>query len=644
MKLTTIVFLVFWCVGLMSAQDNSNADSVKTYLLKEIVVSATKTSAPKFTIASSVSVIDSAEIANSNKTTAMELLQNQYGISFTSQGGRGNLSQIYIRGGEPRHTLVQLDGIEMNMPNDPNNVFDFTDLSTDNIERIEILRGPQSTLYGADALSGVINIISKKGNGRPSISFLTEGGTYNSYKGMMNISGSKEIFNFSISLSREKIDGFSSANLKFGNTEKDGSSRYNINSRIGLSLTKNFSLNLYALFTKAETNFDQFGGKFGDDPTYIYNLEQGAYKLEGNLSLLDGLWSQKFGISFIKNLRKYKFDPSTFNTATSRSFYDGRKTKIEWQNNFKITNNLITLGMETEQETANSDYLWYNNSFSFKSILPESKMRTTGIYVQDQINVENKLYTSVGIRYDNHQKFGSIVTYRIAPAYIFWKSSTKIKFTYGTGFKAPSLFNLFDPAFGNQDLNPEKSKGWDAGIEQYLFNSNLFLGLTYFSNSFENLFGTDNNFRTINIGKAETKGIEFYATYKPNKKIRFNFNYTYTNSKNKDVNSTEYNLELLRRPQNKATISFDYKLNSIFNIYSDISYFDIRIDKNFSTYPIQRVTLESYILSNLSVNAKIFKNFTIFGKLNNLFNTDYEEVYGYGTAKRSGYFGLKINL
>ena len=177
-----------------------------------------------------------------------------------------------------------------------------------------------------------------------------------------------------------------------------------------------------------------------------------------------------------------------------------------------------------------------------------------------------------------------------------------------------------------------------------MFNSNLFLGLTYFSNSFENLFGTDNNFRTINIGKAETKGIEFYATYKPNKKIRFNFNYTYTNSKNKDVNSTEYNLELLRRPQNKATISFDYKLNSIFNIYSDISYFDIRIDKNFSTYPIQRVTLESYILSNLSVNAKIFKNFTIFGKLNNLFNTDYEEVYGYGTAKRSGYFGLKINL
>jgi len=644
MKILTYFFLVSCCIFNLSAQDNSKTDSVKTYLLKEIVVSATKTNAPKFTVASSISIIDSSEIANSNKTTVMELLQNQYGVSFTSQGGRGNLSQIYIRGGNPGHTLIQIDGIEMNMPNDPNNIFDFTDLSTDNIERVEILRGPQSTLYGADALSGVINIISKKGNGKPKFSFLTEGGTYNSYKGMMNISGSNNSFNYSVSLSREKTNGFSSADLKFGNTEKDASARYNINSRLGLSVSKNFSLNLFTLFTKAETNFDQFGGNFGDDPTYIYNLEQGAYKLEGDLSLLDGLWSQEFGVSFIKNLRKYKFDPSSFNPASSRSLYDGRKIKIEWQNNFQFTNNLFTLGMETEQEMANSDYLWYNNSFAFSSILPESKMRTTGIYLQDQINFENKIYASVGIRYDNHEKFGSVVTYRIAPAFIFWKTSTKIKFTYGTGFKAPSLFNLFDPTFGNQNLKPEKSKGWDIGIEQYLLNSDLLVGVTYFSNIFDNLFGTDSHFKTINIGKAETNGAEFYLTYRYGNKLKLNLNYTYTNAKNKDVNSPEFEMELLRRPQHKATLSADYKLNSIFNIYSDISYIDIRIDKNFSLFPSQRVLLGSYILANLSVNVKVFSNLIIFGKLSNIFNSDYEEVFGYGTAKRSGYLGLKINL
>ena len=644
MKNFFLVFFFFCFIVQLSAQDNSKADSVKTYLLNEIVVSATKTSAPIFTVANSISVIDSAEIANSNKSTISELIQNQYGVSFTSQGGRGNLSQVYLRGGDPGHTLVEIDGIEMNMTNDPNNVFDFTDISTDNIERVEILRGPQSTLYGADALAGVINIITKKGIGKPRISFLTEGGTFNSYKGLLSLSGAKNNFDYSVSFSREKTDGFSSADIKFGNTEKDGSSRYNIYSRLGLSVSENFKLNLLTLFTKAESSFDQFGGNFGDDPTYIYNLEQGAYRLEGNLSLLDGTWSQKFGISFTKNLRKYKFDPSVFNPATSRSLYDGRRTKIDWQNNFQFNNNLFTLGMETEHEKANSDYLWYNNSFSFNSILPNSQIRTTGIYLQDQINFKNNLYTSVGIRYDNHQKFGSVFTYRIAPAYIFWKTSTKIKFTYGTGFKAPSLFNLFDPAFGNQNLQPEKSKGWDVGIEQYLLDSNLLLGITYFSNTFDNLFGTDNNFKTVNIGKAETNGLEFYATYKPVNNLKLNFNYTFTNSINKDINSTEFDLELLRRPQNKATFSADYKLNSVFNIYSDISYIDTRVDKDFSLFPINRVLLKSYILANLSVNAQIYSNINIYGKLNNVFNSDYEEVFGYGTAKRSGYLGLKINL
>ncbi len=640
------VFFVLSVSIIVSAQKKSaqKNDSLKTYLLKEVVVTATKTKTPKFTVASSISVIDSKEISNSNKTTILDLLSNQYGVSITSQGGRGNLSQVYLRGASPGYTLVQIDGIEMNMPNDPNNVFDFTDLAVDNIEKVEILRGPQSTLYGADALAGVINIITKKGKGKPSFSFLTEGGSYNSYKGLMSLSGSRNNFNYSFSFSREKTDGFSSADSKFGNTEKDGSSRYNINSRLGLKVTDNFALNLFAHFTKAETNFDQFGGRFGDDPTYIYNLEQGAYKLEGSLSLLNGQWTQKFGVSIIKNLRKYRFDPSAFNPAASRSFYDGRKTKYEWQNNFKFNNNLLTFGVETEQERANSDYLWYNNSFTFRSVLPEKELRTTGVYAQDQFNILNNLFASAGIRYDNHEKFGSVFTFRIAPAYIIWETSTKIKFTYGTGFKAPSLFYLFDPTFGNDKLNPEKSRGWDLGFEQYLLDTKLLLGAAYFSNTFDNLFGTDSNFKTVNIGKATTNGVEFYLTYKPNSKLKVNANYTYTNSKNKDVNSAEFNLALLRRPVNKATLVFNYNLNSNINLNTDINYVDARIDKDFSSFPAKRILLQSYILVNFAVNIRMIHNLKLYGRIVNLFNTDYEEVFGYGTAKRSGYVGLKINL
>ena len=624
------------------AQDN--ADSLKSYLLKDVVVTATKTKTPKFTVASSISVIDSNEIANSNKNTILELLNNQYGVSITSQGGRGNLSQIYLRGASPGYTLVQIDGIEMNMPNDPNNVFDFTDLSVDNIEKVEILRGPQSTLYGADALAGVINIISKKGNGKPRISFLTEGGSYSSYKGLMNLSGSYNNFNYSFSLSREKTDGFSSADVRFGNTEKDGSSRYNINSRLGLKVSDNFSVNLFTHFTKAESKLDQFGGKFGDDPTYFYNLEQGAYKLQSNLALLDNKWTQNFSVSFIKNFRKYRFDPSSFNPATSRSFYNGRKTKIEWQNNFNLNNNLLTFGIETENEQANSDYLWFNNNFSFSSVLPQKEIRTTGIYAQDQITASNNIFVSAGIRYDEHEKFGSVVTYRIAPAYIIWETSTKVKFTYGTGFKAPSLFYLFDPTFGNQNLEPEKSKGWDLGIEQYLYDTKLLIGLTYFSNTFENLFGTDINFKTINIGKAKTNGIELFLTYKPNSRFGIKGSYTFTNSKNKDNKSSEFDLQLHRRPQNKGTISIDYNVSSKINLNSDISYIDSRIDKDFSSFPAKRKMLNSYILVNLSLNVNLIQNLKLYGRVVNLFNEEYEEVFGYGTAKRSGFVGVKFNF
>ncbi|MCH7827407.1 MAG: TonB-dependent receptor, partial [Bacteroidetes bacterium] len=431
-------------VRLGSARQADNIDSVKTYLLKEIVVTATKTAVPEYELASSISVIDSSTISNSNSSTVLDLLQSQYGVSISHQGGRGSISQVYLRGGNPDFTLVQVDGIEMNMPNDINNTFDFTDLSVDNIDRIEILRGPQSTLYGSNAISGVINIITKKGSGKPKLSISLEGGSYNSYKGMALLRGSVKKLNYSLSLSREKTDGFSSANVRFGNNERDGSARYNINSRIGLTLKNNINIDLFVHFTKANSDLDQFGGKFGDDPTYIYNLEQGAYKLRGKLLLLNDKWEQTFSVSFLKNLRRYNFDNTS---ARSRSFYDGRRVKFSWQNNFNLKNNLITIGAETEVESVISDYFYlgkFPGAVPFISPFPKKTLRTTGVYLQDQINLGGKFFSSVGLRYDTHENFSSVLTFRIAPAYIIWQTGTKIKFTYGTGFKAPSLTNLFD--------------------------------------------------------------------------------------------------------------------------------------------------------------------------------------------------------
>ncbi|MGA8263770.1 MAG: TonB-dependent receptor, partial [Ignavibacteriaceae bacterium] len=455
--------------------------------------------------------------------------------------------------------------------------------------------------------------------------------------------------NYSLALSKFKTDGFSAADKKFGNTEKDGTDNYNASARIGYEISKNFNLNFFGRFTKANTSLDQTGGLYGDDPTYKYNLEEGAYRLEGNLKLFDGEWNQKFGISFTKNLRKYKFDVTQNNPAESRSNYDGKRLRFDWQNNVQLySDNILIFGFETENESASS-YYYYYNILSLRpapsiSKFPEQNIQTTGIYLEDQFKIDNSFFGSIGARYDKHEKFGSVVTFRIAPAYVFWSTGTKIKATYGTGFKAPSLFYLFDPAYGNPNLSPEKSEGWDAGVEQYLFGYSLTAGITYFQNTFTDLFGFDSNFKTININKSETKGLEVYVQAKPASDISLNANYTYTDSKDLSKGSADENLPLLRRPKHKAAITVNYNFTKSINAGAEAIMVGKRDDKDFSTYPATRITLDSYTLLNASATYKVNDLIQLYGRLVNILDSSYEEIYGYGTAGRSGYLGLKISF
>ncbi|MHB8851882.1 MAG: TonB-dependent receptor plug domain-containing protein [Ignavibacteriaceae bacterium] len=620
-------------------------DSSKIFRMSEIVVTATRTKIPAIEAASSITVIDSTEIAALNKRSVFGLLKDQYGVSFTQQGAPGSLSYVYLRGADPGQTLVLLDGIALNMTNDPDNTYDFANLPVENIERIEILRGPQSTLYGSNALGGVINIITKEGSGKPKFFLSAEGGSYNSYNADAGFDGSLDKFNYSLTYSRFKSDGFSSASSKYGNTEKDGTSNYNISSRFGETFSSNFNLNFFAHFTKAQTALDQHGGFEGDDPTFVYNTEEQSYRTVGDLSLLGGIWDQTFSVSFYRNVRKYNFDSTLFNPASSNSLYDGNKIDLNWQNNLKLSNNLISLGVDEEKEIAISDY-FYNSSVygNFNSIFPQNSATTFGIYIQDQLNEGKSFFSSFGVRYDKHSRFGSVITYRIAPAYVFWKTGTKIKATFGTGFKAPSLFYLFDPAYGNINLKPEKSTGWDVGIEQFLFQDKLDAGLNYFDNSFTDLFGFDNNFRTINVDKAETKGVEFYVSAKLIENIDLKFNYTYTDAKDLSNNSPDKNLPLLRRPKNKLGFNADYNFLEKVNANIEIIYVGERDDKDFNQYPVPRVKLPDYTLVNLSASYNFTKVVQFYGRIDNLFNKYYEDVLGYATPGQSEYLGIKLNF
>jgi len=639
-----ILLVLFFPILILS----QSRDSLKNYQLQDIVVTATRTENSIKDLANSISVIDSAEISDRNKITVFDLLKDEYGLSYTSQGGANKLASVYIRGANSNHTLVLVDGIELNMTNDPGNTYDFSFLPTDNVSRIEVLRGPQSTLYGSNAMAGIINIITQKGFGPPEFSFSAEGGSYGTYRALADVSGSIENFNYSVALSRFKTEGFSSASSNYGNTEKDGSDNYNLTSRFGLNILHNegafdnLDFNLFYRFSKGNSDYDQWGGLHGDDPTFVFHEQETAVRGEVAAGLLNGFWKTTLGVSFFRNVRKYSFDSTTYNQYSSNSFYDGNRVKFDWQNNFQLTEwNLFTFGIESQNEEANSNYYSYSFYGPYISLFPSNRSYTTGLYLQDQIKTGN-LFAAIGVRTDKHNLFGTVTTYSIAPAYLISGTGTKFKFTYGTAFHSPSLFDLFDPAYGNTTLKPETNTGWDIGIEQYLDNNKDAVGITYFSNQFRNLFGYDSNYRTINIGKAETHGVELYSTVKVTAEFKFKLNYTFL--KSNELEGPDQGLPLIRRPEGKLGLvlfnTFGTKLNTTF----ELSYLNSRYDDNFSSYPTVRVKLNPYTLVNVSASYRIFTNLDIYGRIDNLFNTAYEEIYGYGVPALSGYLGFKLIL
>jgi vitamin B12 transporter len=621
-----------------------------------VVITATRTENPLKDLANSISLIDSAEISARNKLVVFDLLKEEYGINYTSQGGANKLASIYIRGGNANHTLILVDGIELNMTNDPGNSYDFSFLPTDNVEKIEVLRGPQSTLYGSNAMAGVINIITQKGYGSPKFSLSAEGGSYGTYRGLADVSGSIDNFNYSVALSRFKTEGFSSASSNYGNTEKDGSDNYNLTSRFGLNILQNSGIidnldfNLFYRFSKGSSAYDQWGGLHGDDPTYVFHEQETALRGEANANLFNGFWKTTLGVSFFRNVRNYSFD-STITYPyelmmgypyASTSFYDGNKFKYDWQNNLQLTDwNLFTFGIEYQTEQANSDYYSISSYGPYVSLFPSNYAYTSGIYLQDQVRAGN-LFAVIGVRTDKHNLFGTVNTYSIAPAYFIPETGTKIKFTFGTAFHSPSLFDLFDPAYGNAALKPEKNTGWDAGMEQYLYNNQIAVGITYFSNQFENLFGYDSNYRTINIDKAETHGVEFYSTVEVTANTKFKLNYTFL--KSNELSGPDQNMPLVRRPENKIGFVLFNTFGNQLNTTVELVYVSKRFDDNFSGYIPVRITLKPYTLVNVSASYTLFSYLDIYGRIDNLFNTAYEEIYGYGVPALSGYLGFKLLL
>ncbi|MCX5806186.1 MAG: TonB-dependent receptor [Proteobacteria bacterium] len=618
------------------------AQGLQTYSLDKIVVTATRVETPAEEVASSISIVTSKEIEDKKQPIVLDILRGLPGVDVTQTGGLGRTSSIYMRGANPEHTLVLIDGMEVNDVMHFGRLYDFSDLTIDNIERIEVLRGPQSTLYGSGAIGGVINIITKKGAGKPKFFVSGEGGSYNTYRESAGLEGSLKNFHYSLGASHINSKGISSANRGDGNIETDGYDNMSLSSRFGFSLGEYVNTDFVVHYTKARSDIDNGGGIGGDDINNIYRVVQLLLKGKVDITLYDGKWMQS--IEFATNTNdRTNFNPQDFQHPldAERASYNGRLDKIGWQHVVEVhRTNTLTFGVEYKEETGKSDYRWISAWGPGTSLFPEKSAHNTGYYIQDQIRLGEQFFGTIGMRLDDHSEIGSKITYRIAPAYFIKQTGTKIRGTYGTGERAPSLYQLYAPAtvwspVGNANLKPEESKGWDFGIDQDFFHEKVTLGITYFNNTFKNLIDFDNALGYVNIGKARTDGVEFSTRIKARDDLILDFSYTYMDTENQDTDES-----LLRRPKNKFSADANYSFSEKGSVNLRILYTGQRRD--WMPYPSSGI-VGGHTLVNAAAKYNITKQIQLFGRIENLLNRKYQEVHGYGTPGFSMYGGFKVD-
>ena len=646
-KASGVVLVVILLFSNLFSQENSEKEKKAPPLQHKITVTATRIETSTREVSSSVTVISREELERTKKTTLLQALDEIMGLTVIQNGPAGSAASALIRGGNSEHTLILMDGVELNDPISPARSFDLAHVTLESIERIEVLRGPQSTLYGSDALSGVINIITRKGQDETRFSLLSSGGTYGTFASNTGVSGGSGKIHYSLGASYLRSDGFSAAGSSYeGNEEKDGYQNLTLSGRLGYCISDSLELDFILRRTETRSELDNFGGAYGDDPNSTQKNQTLFLKSQVRALLLKNRWEQKFSFSFVDYDRRHENPVDEAHPFDSEEgFFKSSLVSLDWQNNlFLHQTHTLTFGIDHQQEQGESEYHSEGIWGPYASLFPLRRARITGFYFQDQIRFASRFFATAGLRIDTHTQFGTSTTFRLAPAFFIKETQTKLKATIGTGFKSPSLYQLYAPEslmgpIGNENLNPEKSTGWDMGIEQYFFEGKISVGATYFQNDYQDLIQFDLAQGYTNVGKAESKGMEFFVQSRLGENFSFAASFTRTEAKDLDTDTL-----LLRRPRDKFSASLDYHFLEKGHIRFSLIHTGKRDDQDFSTWPAARVTLPGFTLLNTVVSYEFLQNVQVFCRMDNLLNERYEMIKGYGAPGRAASLGLNLSL
>ncbi len=608
----------------------------------EIVVTASRTDKPKREVGGSVTVITRQEIEQRNAITITDVLRIAPGVAVSQAGGLGSLSQIRLRGAEANQVLVLIDRVEANDPA-AGSEFNFAYLSPDSIERIEVMRGPQSSIWGSDALAGVVNIITRKGKDKSSFVSTVEAGSRNTFQSTLLASGSTHHSNYFLHGSFLDSDGI---NISEQGSENDGYDNISLTFNGTYYFNDIIEAGLNARNTDAENEFDS--SAFGPpiDAENKTKVDQFYGRSFLKIATLNEKWIHTFSTSLTDTRNR---NNDTFsNTRT-----EGQKLKFDYQSNFKFNTPIwpnvvheLTFLLEREEER----FRQRGPATMFGNPNQNQDIRNYAYVAEYRAGVWDRLFLSAAIRKDDNDDFRNTDTYRLSSAYNFPKTRTKIRAAYGTGVKYPTfteLFGFFPNSFiGNPNLKPEKSEAWEFGFDQPLFNDITRVGATFFwedlKDEIVSIFFPIPS--TINSeGRSERNGFEAYFDTKLFEQIALRGSYTYVDSTQPDEDGKQQ--REIRRPRNAASLNFNYDFPSYTgNINLEVNYVDEQSDFDFSTFPAQEVKLDDYTLVNVSTSYNINKSINLYARVDNLLDDDYQDVFGFETMGTMVFAGLKVKL
>jgi vitamin B12 transporter len=618
------IFLPF---TLSVAADNDPGDAE----LLTVVVTATRIPTPQSQVASSISVVTAEDIASRQIRTLPDLLKEMPGLNVVQSGGPGGQTSVFMRGTNSNHTKVLIDGIDVSDPSSSNASFDFGQLLTADVDKVEVLRGPQSGLYGSDAIGGVINVITKSGSGPAQVSAGLEAGSFDTFNQVFALRGSIDQFHYVATVDHFHSGATAVTPLDYLQPGQhridDAYDNLSASTKLGLDVTEHLDLGLVARYTDSHLHFT--GDDFDNFPSTPDTAQsesttrQYYTRATAHLVSFNGVLEQTVGGAY-SNIKSFDFSPDA---PATNNF--GARVKFDWQGILALAaNEKIVLGAEHQRDSIT---------------VPISADTTINSgYAELQSSFSDRLYDTLAVRYDDNDRFGSKVTYRFAPAYFIRETGTKFKGSVGTGFKAPSLSEMFQsfPDFGffaNPNLRPETNLGWDAGFDQSVIDDLLLFGATYFRNDIKNLIDTSAT-SYLNIGRATTDGVESFVAYRALPNLTVRLDYTYTQATDEITH-----LELLRRPKNKESLNAAWRPTNRISLNATLlsvsSWVDVNRDGS-----IPRLRAPGYTTLDLAGTYDIDAHWAITVRITNLFDRHYQNPNAFDQPTLGAFAGIKAKF